>query len=77
MIPPLHLYTVTLSVNAGDSSLPPKGVFNWHYLQCVVRAFGIPQYRNFPNITFFVHPFKTAFDDLDDEYTDDGETEPP
>jgi hypothetical protein len=59
--------------------LPPEGVFDWHYLQCVVRAFGTPQYQNFPNINFFVHPFKTAHDDddSDDEYTDNDEAELP
>jgi hypothetical protein len=44
----------------------------------VIRAFGTPQYLNFPNITCFAHPFKTADDDdnSDDEYTDNDETEP-
>ena len=74
---PLHLFTVTLSVHGGNSSLPPVGVFNWHYLQCVIQVFGTPAYKSFLNITLYTHPFRTADDnDLDDEYTDDGEAGP-
>ena len=35
-LPPLHGYSVTLSVKAGDVPLPPQGVFDWHYIQCVI-----------------------------------------
>ena len=48
-------------------TLPPPGVFNWHYLQCVVLRFGTPQYKAFFNIYFSVHSFRTASDDTDDE----------
>ena len=76
-IPYLHLHSVTLSVHTGDNSLPLKGVFNWHYLQCVLRRFGTHQYKHLPNITFFVYPFKTADDESDDEFEDDVNVEPP
>lgn len=79
--PLLHLYQVTLSVHEGDTPLPSRGTFDWHYLQCVIRAFGTQDYRNYPDIRYPVHPFKTAddFDDeWDDEYFDDHpEVEPP
>ncbi|KAF9507377.1 hypothetical protein BS47DRAFT_1366715 [Hydnum rufescens UP504] len=65
--PPLHLHSVTLSVHSRDIPVPPAGVFDWNYLQCVIGMFGTPQYKNVPNIRFFVYPFKTA-DDLDDEH---------
>lgn len=68
---------MTLSVHDVIASLPPKGVFDWNYLQCVISVFGTSQYKNFPNIKFFVHPFKTSSDDSDDEYTDNDEMQPP
>ena len=55
------------------ASLPLKGAFDWHYLQCILNAFGTVQYKNFPNIEFF----KTASDALSDECEDDNKTEPP
>ena len=70
----LHLYPVTLSANVDMvTSLPLKGAFDWHYLQCTVNAFGTPQYKNFPNIEFF----KTASNALDDEYEDDNGIDSP
>ncbi|KAH9996768.1 hypothetical protein BJV77DRAFT_1085320 [Russula vinacea] len=36
-LPELHGYQVTLSVHAGNHCLPPPGVFNWHYLQCIIK----------------------------------------
>jgi len=75
----LHGRKVALSVHAGDHRLPPPGVFNWHYLQCVIKRFGAPQYRNYPDIRFFVFPFRTASDGSDDESGSDGDndTNPP
>jgi hypothetical protein len=51
-MPPLHGFQVALSVRAGVHPLPPPGVFNWHYLQCVIKRFGTLQYRNIPDIIF-------------------------
>jgi hypothetical protein len=68
--PLLHGFSVTLSVHAGNEPLPPPGVFNWHYLQCVVRRFATNEYRAFFNIYFYVYSFRTA-SDLDDESTSD------
>jgi hypothetical protein len=71
-LPPLHCHQLTLSVQGGTTSLPPKGVFDWHYLQCAIKRFGTPAYKNFLNIRFFIHPFKTGSDDSDsdDKYSD-------
>ncbi|KAI9463729.1 hypothetical protein BJY52DRAFT_933290 [Lactarius psammicola] len=52
-LPLLHGYSATLSVHAGEASLPPPGVFNWHYLQCVIKKFGTDQYRGIQDIHFF------------------------
>ena len=58
-------------------SSPPPGVFDWHYLQCVLLRFATPQYRRLPGIIFFVYPFKTTDDDSEDEFEDDANDEPP
>jgi len=79
-MPRLHLYTVNLSLHDPDPtvSLPPKGIFDFHYLQCVLTVFATPQYKNLPNVKFFSHPFKTMWDDdSDEEFVDDGVKEPP
>jgi len=68
---------VTLSVKAGDVPLPPQGVFDWHYIQCVITRFGTRSYKGFLDINFFVYPFKTASDDSDEEYMDNDDIEPP
>jgi hypothetical protein len=62
------MYSVTLSVHGGDNPLPLKGVFDWHYLQCVMLKFGTHQYKVLPNIAFFIHPFRTADDESDVEF---------
>jgi len=80
-LPPLHLYQVTLSVHGGHEHLPPKGVFDWHYLQCVTKRFATSEYKSVPDIYFHFHsyPFKTASDESDDEFEfeDNDEIEPP
>lgn len=42
---PLHGYSATLQVRAGEHHLPPPGVFNWHYLQCVIKKNSIRHFR--------------------------------
>ena len=43
--------------------------------------FGTPQYKNFPDIKYFVYPFKTVAEISGDEYefedNDDSEIDPP
>ena len=56
----LHGHSVTLSIKATNQFLPPPGVFNWHYLQCVIKHFGTSEYRNLPGINFSGKPFKAA-----------------
>lgn len=41
------------------------------------KVYGTPQYKNFPDIKYFVYPFKTADDISDDEYEDNDEIDPP
>ena len=77
--PLLHGFQLTLSVKGGTILLPPKGVFDWHYLQCVIKRFGTSAYQAYPNIRFFVYPFQTDSDDSDSDDTslvNDG-IEPP
>jgi len=59
--------------------LPPSGVFNWHYLQCVAKQFATSEYKSLHGIYFYVYPFKTASDESDDEFESDSndEIEPP
>lgn len=76
-LPALHGYQVTLTVHGGSINLPPPGVFNWHYLQCVLKRFATPDYRSFNNIVHYEMPFKTSSDSDIDEFEDDGSAEPP
>ena len=77
LMPRLHAFEISLSVRAGDDLLPPRGIFDWHYLQCVAKRFATQDYRGIPNIYFYENPFKTADDESADEFCDDGEGEPP
>ena len=67
-LPRLHLHPVMLSVHDGPKALPSKGVFDWHYLQCVAKRFATQDYKELPGIYFSVYPFKTNSDDTDDEF---------
>ena len=75
-LPELHGYQVMLSVHAGNHCLPPPGVFNWHYLQCIIKQFGTPEYKSLPN-RFFIYPFRMASDNLDDEDSNGFDNNPP
>ena len=70
---------MTLSVHGGTEPLPPTGVFDWHYLQCVFKRFATSEYKSIPNIYFHDYPFKIASDDSDDsfDFEDNDEIEPP
>ena len=67
-LPPLHSRQVTLVVHDGPEALPPKGLFDWHYLQCVAKQFATEEYKELPDIYFTVYPFKTSDDDSNDEF---------
>lgn len=71
------MFPVTLSAQHSNIPLPPTGVFDWHYLQCVLLRFATDQYRQLLNIAFFVYAFKTIDDESDDEFEDDINDEPP
>ncbi|KAM6493658.1 hypothetical protein JOM56_010019 [Amanita muscaria] len=55
--PMLHGHTMTLSTH--DASFPPIGMFNWHYLQCVLKKFATDEYKQIQNICYFSLPFRT------------------
>ena len=44
-------------------ALPPAGVFNWHYIQCVLKKFSTLAYQAIDNIYYFSLPFRTRDDD--------------
>jgi hypothetical protein len=46
-------------------ALPPVGVFNWHYIQCVLKKFSTLAYQQINNIAYFSLPFRTRDDDDD------------
>jgi hypothetical protein len=45
-------------------------VFNWHYLQCVLKKFSTPAYQAIDNIYYFSLPFRTRDDDDDESDVD-------
>lgn len=50
-----------------DALFPYIGVFNWHYLQCVLKKFATGEYRQIPNIYYFTVPFRTREEVENDE----------
>ena len=77
----LHSRLVTLSVHDGVYPVLPKGVFDWHYLQCVQLRFDIQHYKRLPNMAFFIYPFRTADDESDSDdsnkFEGDDHDDPP
>jgi hypothetical protein len=71
----LHDHSFTL--DGGQHNLPLPDVFDWHYMQCVIKRFGTPDYHALPNIEFYELPFKTEDDDDDQIYEHDDEGTPP
>ncbi|KAK1235010.1 hypothetical protein PQX77_001777 [Marasmius sp. AFHP31] len=67
-VPLLHRYPVSPPF-LHHTSLPPLGLFRWHYLQCIIRKFKTDALENVPNISHFELPFRTEDDD-DDSGTD-------
>jgi hypothetical protein len=65
-----HGAPITLSDNGSSVPLPPVGVFNWHYVQCVLKKFATPEFREFGNISYFVRPSDDGDDDDDDSDRD-------
>ncbi len=66
----LHGHQITLAAHSADP-LSPAGVFNWHYLQCVIKRFATSEYKEIENINFFTLPFRTEDDDESDFDFDD------
>jgi len=65
----LHGYQVILTSLNPSLQLPPVGVFNWHYVQCVLKKFSTSDYQNIQNIYYFCLPFRTR-DDIEDDESD-------
>jgi hypothetical protein len=65
----LHGHTITFSTHDPKVSLPPTGVFNWHYIQCVLKKFATDEYQQVDNVQHNALPFRTR-DDADDEDVD-------
>jgi len=63
----VHGYQITLHPLNALIPLPPVGVFNWHYLQCILRKFATDQYRNLPCVSYFNFPFRSIDDEDEDE----------
>jgi hypothetical protein len=53
--PPLHTFPITLVSHSADPvPPPPRGIFDWEYLQCVLKHLCTPQYQAINNISYFV-----------------------
>lgn len=68
-----HGRQISLTTHDPSLALPPAGVFNWHYIQCVLKKFATDDYKAFGNIGYFVLPFRTRDDDdeSDRDFDDD------
>lgn len=66
----LHGHQITLSTQDDSLPLPPVGVFNWHYIQCVLKKFATSDYKKIDNINYFSLPYRTRDDDDDDSDID-------
>jgi hypothetical protein len=75
----LHGHQIALHTHDPLVALPPVGVFNWHYLQCVLKKFSTPAYQAIDNIYYFSLPFRTRDDDdeSDVDFDDDRNVENP
>ena len=62
MLPPLHGRQITLTTHDTSLDPPPVAIFNWHYIQCVLKKFATPDYMDIKNIYHSFHPFLTRDD---------------
>ena len=63
----LHGHQITLSTHNSSVSLPPVSIFDWHYVQCVLKRFSTVAYQQIDNIYHFTLPFRTRDDDDDSD----------
>ena len=76
-LPPLHAWQITLTTHDTSLDLPSVGVFNWHYIQCVLK-FAPSDYKNIEHIRYFVLPFRTRDNDESDwDFDDERNIEDP
>lgn len=72
-VPLLHGHHVSPPrPTAGD--IPPAGLFRWHYLQCVLKHFAHPNYRNLPHI---ITPSVSIRIEDDDKSDSDSDSDSP
>ncbi|KAJ3502084.1 hypothetical protein NLJ89_g9045 [Agrocybe chaxingu] len=71
--PVLHGYQITRNTHDPWLSLPPAGVFGWHYIQCILKKFATPTYRQIPNIDHYSLPIRTKDDEDDSDIDFDDE----
>ena len=64
-----HSYHISLTTHDPSLDLPPFSMFNWHYIQCIIKKFATTDYWAFNNIYHFVQPFRMR-DGIEDEESD-------
>ena len=77
--PAVHGRQIALTSHGPAVPLPPVGVFNWHYIQCVLKKFASQDYLDLQNIYAFILPFRTDEDedDSDRDFDDERNIEDP
>ena len=63
----VHSRQITLISHHCITPLPPAGIFDWQYVQCVLKKFGSQTYSDLGNIAFFAFSFRTQEDDDEDD----------
>ena len=56
-LPVLHGYRISPS-HPEHADNPPRGLFRWHYLQCVIKKFGHPDYKGLQYIYYTELPLR-------------------
>jgi len=74
-LPPAHGRQVNLVSHHPTETLPAAGIFDWHYLQCVLKKFTHMDYQGQDNIYHSTLPFRT-YDDEVDTVSDDSANPP-
>jgi hypothetical protein len=62
-----HGLKITLNEHNSGIPIPPPGLLNWHYLQCVFNYFSTTQFKAIAGIGFYEMPFRTQDDEDEDE----------
>ncbi|KAJ7361251.1 hypothetical protein DFH08DRAFT_931419 [Mycena albidolilacea] len=70
--PLAHGYRIRPPTPQGGFSTPPEGLFEWHYLQYVVKLFGTLEYKNMDHITYLKNKLRMQNDDGEGSVDGDG-----